>query len=464
MHGTFSTSRIVPVFRGVVATVFLAALLALGGGGSPAPLAELACQLLAAIALGLWLVNSPGKRPALPKGLIALTALAVIVPLIQLVPLPPALWQALPGRESMTAALELAGASEHWRALSVSPYRTLASVLALGPPLVMLWFAALASERELRLLVVAVAIMTMLAVVVGAGQLAQGSGGWLDFYATGEVGVLHGFNANRNTAADVLLIGIPALATVWSQWPSGQTRTVSIAFGGAAALLMLGVFLTGSRTGIAMIAIALGFAVAILRTKSGASASPQRFGAKGWALLGGAGLVAVATVWWWREIPAFARVLARFDFSGEFRPELWRDAWFAAGQYWPVGSGLGTFHPAMLPAERLEVVDPLLPNRAHNELLEVAIEGGLPLLACWAAIAAIVLVRLHRALVQPGHLPRPYILFSTATIAIAALHSLVDYPLRSMAMAGLVAMSAGIVLLAGSRISQTVEGMADGRQ
>jgi O-antigen ligase len=364
----------------------------------------------------------------------------------------------------MIAALDLVGASEEWRALSVSPHRTLAALLSLGPPLAMLWFATLSTGRELRLLVIVVAAMALVAVVVGAGQLAQVRSGWLDFYATGDGGILHGFNANRNTAADILLVGCAALAVVWSQWPAGQGRTASTAFAGAGALLLLAVFLTASRTGIAMIPLAIGFSVAIIRTRTGASGGRRGFGAKGWTLVAGAGFAAGATLWWWRETPAIARVLARFDFSGEFRPELWRDAWFAAGQYWPIGSGLGTFLPAMLPAERLEIVDQTLPNRAHNELLELAVEGGLPLVVCWAAIAMTVLWCLRRALAPGNRVPRVYVLFASAVIAIAALHSLVDYPLRSMAMAGLVAMSAGIVLSAGSRASQTVEGMADGRQ
>lgn len=464
MHGTLSNGRNVPVFRAFVVSLYLAALFALGGGGSPAPLAELACELLAVIALGLWLAGSPGRSLAPPKGLIALTALALAVPLLQLVPLSPPVWQALPGRESMTAALELVAAGDEWRPLTVSPHRTLAALLSLGPPLAILWFAALGTGRELRMLVIAVAAMSLIAVVVGAGQLAQGRGGWLDFYATGDTRTLHGFNANRNTAADILLIGFAALAVVWSQWPSGQRRTASAAFAGAGALLLLAVFLTGSRTGIAMIPLAIGFAVAIIRTRTGASRGWRGLGAKGWTWLAGAGFAAGAVLWWWRETPAIARVLARFDFSGEFRPELWRDAWFAAGQYWPFGSGLGTFLPAMLPAERLEIVDQTLPNRAHNELLELAVEGGLPLLVCWAAIAAIVLWRLRQALAPDGQVPRAYVLFAGAVIAIAGLHSLVDYPLRSMAMAGLVAMSAGIVLSAGSRVSQTVKAMADGRQ
>jgi O-antigen ligase len=438
--------------------------MALGGGGSPAPLAELACELLAVIALGLWLASARQSSIVLPRGLIALTLLVIVIPLVQLVPLPPAVWQALPGRENLIASLDLAGAANDWRPLSLSPHRTLAAVLSLGPPLVMMWFAALASTQERKALAVTIAVMSLIAVVVGAGQLAQGPGGWLDFYATGDTAILHGFNANRNSSADLLLIGFVALAAVWSISQSARSRTASIAFAATAALLLLAVFLTGSRTGIALILVVAGFAVAIIRSRTGAGGSIKWFGWKVWFALAGTSLATVAAGWWWRTTPAIARVLVRFDFAGEFRPELWRDAWHAAGYYWPVGSGLGTFLPAVLPAERLEVVDQTLPNRAHNELIELMLEGGLPLLACWLAIAAIVLWRLRHALAPESGLPRPLGLLAAAIIVIAGLHSLVDYPLRSMAMAGLVAMAAGIILSANSRTSRTVVDMAEKRQ
>lgn len=454
MHGSFRHDRDPATWRAALLPAYLCGLIAFGGGGSPAPLAELVCEILAAIALAGWLLATPQAYRDRPAGLLAVIGLATVVPLLQLVPLPPSLWQALPGRQDLMAALELVGAADEWRPLSVAPYRTLAALLSLGPPLVMLWFAANASKAELRRLAAVLAAMALLAVLVGAARLVQEPGGWLDFYGTGETSILHGFNANRNTAADIFLAGLVALALAWSQWPTVQTRVPLMAFAGLAALLVLATFLTGSRTGIGMTPIALGFCLLIVRATRGSSRPGP--GWRAWLVFSGLGLAVAAAAWWWRTAPAIARVLARFDFAGEFRPELWRDAWHAMWQFWPVGSGLGTFLPAMLPSERLEVVDSTLPNRAHNELLEIALEGGLPLIACWATITAIVLWRLPRALSAASSLPRQYGLFAAAILAIAALHSLVDYPLRSMAMASLVALAAGIVLSAGSRTVRTV--------
>lgn len=450
--------------RGALVACYLAALMVLGGGGSPAPLAELACELLAVEVLALWLVlgasgEHTGNRPV--TWVIALVTLPVVV---QLVPLPPALWQMLPGRETYTAALALIGEDQSWRSWSIAPHRTLAALLALAPPLLALWLTAQLERDGLRLVLRAVVGVALVSVAVGAAQLAQAGPGPLDFYGTGDTGVLHGFQANRNAEADVLLIGLLGLALTWRELHHARRERLGLAFLALAGLLLLGVVLTGSRTGIALAPVAAAASWAIVRSERkvyGHAPSERRIPWWLWAgVAGTAGLVGL----WLLGNPALARVIARFDLSGEFRPELWRDAWQAAMQFWPFGSGVGTFTPSFLPYERLEVVDATLPNRAHNEVLEAMIEGGVPLLLSWAAATG--LVAWHGIAAWRGGkdsaLPRRWLVFSASAIVLVALHSLVDYPLRSVALASLVAVAVGITFSAGSRGLRAGLDMLDG--
>ena len=139
-------------------------------------------------------------------------------------------------------------------------------------------------------------------------------------------------------------------------------------------------------------------------------------------------------------------ILVRFDFGEELRPQLWRDGFYVAQKYFPFGVGMGDFVPAFVADERLEVVWPSLPNRAHNDYLELACEAGLAgLLALWA-----ISLILGRALWQKLHgrsgQPAALTIFAGAGLAILALHSLVDYPFRSMALACLGAVCAGFLL------------------
>ena len=98
---------------GWLAFIYVPLLLMAGGGGSPAPLSELFCQVLAALALIAW-VGLQGQRTA-TRTLLWVTGLILAPLIIQLIPLPPQLWHRLPGRDLVVDALRLVEANAHWR-------------------------------------------------------------------------------------------------------------------------------------------------------------------------------------------------------------------------------------------------------------------------------------------------------------------------------------------------------------
>ena len=99
----------------------------------------------------------------------------------------------------------------------------------------------------------------------------------------------------------------------------------------------------------------------------------------------------------------------------------------------------------MIAAERLEVLDPTSPNRAHNDFLELAIEGGLPALIVLLAIGAVLVRAALHGLRQGSAAQQVQVLFGCGALSLLCLHSLVDYPLRSMALAALAAVAAGML-------------------
>ena len=152
----------------LIAALAVGAAMVLGGGGSPAPLAEMAVQMIVGMLFCLWLiwcVDLPADRlrPAL-----GLVALLLVLPVVQLIPLPPALWQALPGRAIERGALDLIGAADTWRPLSVAPARTLAALLALVPPAIVLLMTATLGPAGRTMVIGMIAGVTGLAVLVGA--------------------------------------------------------------------------------------------------------------------------------------------------------------------------------------------------------------------------------------------------------------------------------------------------------
>ena len=434
---------------------YVALLMLLGGGGTPAPFSELTCQLLGAFTALLWLaLSSADTRRPIP-GLALVTGLISALPAIQLIQLPPLLWHALPDRAGLREALTLIVQDDTWRAWSIAPHRTFAALLSLGPPLLAMGLASQLDPMGRRSLLKTIAAVGLLSIAVGAAQLAANGTSPLLFYGA-DGGALYGFQANRNAQADVLLIALLALFAAWTSGRGGGAgRDSWPGLAALAALFGLGVVLTTSRTGIVLIPVALLFAWPLLQR-----ALPQ-FKIARWAVAASGAAIVAALLWVWRS-PAVSRVLARFDFAGEYRLDIWQDTWFAIQRSWPVGTGVGTFQHAIFPAERLEAIGATVPNRAHNELLELTLEGGLPGLVCWLVVSVIVLLALRRALVQAQGSARAPVLFAAGTLAVTALHAMVDYPLRSMALAGLIGVAAGIALATGVSRPATQTRQGDG--
>ena len=424
----------------IAAPLILGMALVLGGGGSPSPLPEILLQISTALGVALWLHRHPRALASVPSGAWWIAGLVTALHLVQLVPLPPTVWHALPGRSVQVAALELIQAERSWRPLSLSPSRTLASLLCALSALALLLLTTTIGHAARWRLIGIVAIAGAITLLLGAAQIKGEVGNPLRFYNPAQAW-LTGFFANRNSAADLILVALVASAALaWRFRPLAPSPWSFAAVLVAIDLaLLVGLFLTGSRTGIALAPIILIAQLVILLPGNRPHAFALTVGMTCAAVIAAMSFVTL------RNTQAVAVVAMRFTHEKEFRPELWRDAVFALQQYWPFGAGQGTIVPVLIAAERLEVVDPTLPNRAHNDFLELAIEGGLTGLIVLALIG-VILFRTARSSWRTARAGgRAQIMFATTTLVILAAHSLVDYPLRSMALAGMAAAAAGLL-------------------
>jgi O-antigen ligase len=446
--------------RAYPARVWLVALfvlfcLFLGGGGSPNPVTELLLELVfVGVAIGwLWLPGGPARDGERVDPLVfLLIAIPLIIPVVQLIPLPPAGWTALPARQGEVASLALVGQEHSWRPISLSSSRTLAALLAIIPAVGCIYFVARMNARQRRLILAAVVLMAVASSLLGAMQLVAGSRG-INLYPQFHVGWITGFQANRNAEADVLLIGFLALVTLVAPYAADPSRRLPLAFdrravlalaAGTALCLLAATAMTGSRAGTALVAVALVFAGAILWTARGSAQGTRR----GSPVTLFAALVLVvaivAIVALYSNDTALGRLAARFTDTPGGRQHLWQDAWFALKEYWPFGFGMGGFEPAMIPAERLEFLDATIPNRAHNDFLELGLEAGL---LGYLTLFAGVLVCLTLAWKSWRDRPatRTQVVFVAGVLIVITLHSLVDYPLRSMALACLAGIAGGML-------------------
>lgn len=440
-----------PTRQNLIVVLLIGAAMVLGGGGSPAPAPEIILQLVAAGLFVAWVIVSAQPMRAVPRDAWVIAGLLVLIPVIQLLPLPPALWHALPGREAERAALALVGAEDSWRPWSIAPARTVASLLAVAVPAALVLMGSCLTRGGRTMAIGMVAAVAFASLLVGTGQLTGGESNALRYYVK-DAGYLNGFQANHNSAADVLLIGMIAYVATLRVWSLKRPQPPTAAFllavaAGGVVLFSVGVFLTASRAGTILLPLA--WLASLVIAWPWVNLTRRGLIRTGIVALVGAIVLAVAFL----SSGMVTRVVGRFAFEGEFRPQLWQDTLFAAKQYFPFGSGNGTFVPAFVAIERLEVVDPTFPNRAHNDGLEFLLESGVFGVVAVVLVGGILTRRILSGWREAGSVARAQIAFAAGVLAIIAAHSQVDYPLRSMSLACIAALAASL-LMPGIEISR----------
>lgn len=362
-----------------------------------------------------------------PVFLILFAALALV--LLQLVPLPPSVWQALPSRAMLSAAANLAGEPQPWRPLAIVPDAAINAASSLAPPIaVLLLFSAL-DERERAWLPGILLTLVTGAMFVG---LLQFSGAGFDNTLVNDTpGQVSGTFANRNHFALYLAIGC-LVAPVWAF--SGERRVTWRAPTAMGLILLfeLTILASGSRAG--MLAGGMALAIASIFARHGirrALGTPPR-----WLFpaIGGAVVMTFAT---FLVISIAADRAVSIDravalSTGEdMRARGLPVVLAMIRNYFPVGAGVGGFDTLFRMHEPFGLLKRTYFNHAHNDFLEIVLDAGvLGLLLLIAAVGwwGWASVRVWRR--------RPDAVAVLARLGSAILllvlgASIVDYPART---------------------------------
>ncbi|MBV8592705.1 MAG: O-antigen ligase family protein [Caulobacteraceae bacterium] len=425
----------------VAAALLLCGAMVFGGSsqGNAIPLMVAELLSLPALAVGASRIQSGVRRDAL--GMAILLAI-VALPVVQLVPLPPSWWTRLAGRLSLASALELARAPLSPLGISLAPDLTLHAWLALAPPVAMVLIVPTlgpASRRRLAMLALA---LIAASVIMGMAQVAGGPSSALRFYADTNIDSGVGFFANRNHQADCLACGLVLAAGLAADQPVADraARTLArVVAAVLAAIFVVGVLLSGSRAGLVLTALCLAVTPLIVLRSSVAKSRKTEL-----MIVGISTLALLGTVAGVASIPALGRFHS--SLAGDLRWETAPSVARAAAVYWPWGSGVGSFIPVYQGFERPELMTYAIFNHAHDDYLEATLESGI---AAWAILAAFLVwfgVRLAREWRTNRGGPDVGLRRAATVIVITLLlHSIVDYPLRTVAMMVIFALACGIV-------------------
>ncbi|GAA4048376.1 O-antigen ligase family protein [Parerythrobacter jejuensis] len=398
------------------ATALLLAVLVLAGGTARA--ANDLLGLLSALPL-LYLLLRGVRAQDLdwPARLaLALYGLAWL----QLVPVPPAIWTALPGRQLAVDILATMGMAPGWRPLALDPGSAAIGLVSIAAPLVLLVGFARLTRQEQSKLLLGIVIIAIATAILGVVQRVTGG---LNIYDADHAGYATGLFANRNHHASFLACAILIVPAVV---PSTRQKWGLWIVAGIALGLFAGILATTSRAGIVLGAGALGASLV-------AAAQPR----KAVLLAGGAVMIVAGAAL--ALTPALAPVFERFaDAAQDQRATMARDTLVAAQAFWPWGSGWGSFVPVYMAFEDLDTMAGRYVVAAHNDYLQLILEGGIFGLVVAIAgplASALVAARLWRDK-APGPL---WCLWGVGLVLL--LHSAVDFPLRTGALAALLAIA-----------------------
>lgn len=427
------------------AAIFLGACLMLGGASGPGAGAVgnglLQVAGVSLILLCLWTARDV-RFSGSAKLLIGIVGTFLLLALLYLFPLPFTWWTALPGREPVAAAFHLAGIAPTTLPVSLAPQNSIASLMWLVPPTAMFLLVLTTSHGGRKRLPWVILGMAILSIFLGVAQLLGGEESTLRFYDITNRNAPVGFFSNTNHFATLLLCALPfagylAARSVASSGSARLRRSSGFLLAIAVGMfLLVGVAITGSLAGLALLLPAAIGAFLIYLRAFGPLAR------KWWAAAGGLFLLFVGLAFFG---PLNEQAISdKLSDRPNSRKVIAQTSLEAIGDFFPVGSGLGSFVEIYRTYEEPNPTSNSYVNHAHNDYIEIVLETGavgLLLIVAFLIWYGVNAFRVWRSDLPGANLARA----GTVLIGIVLLHNLVDYPLRTAAVAALFAAACGLM-------------------
>ena len=379
------------------------------------------------LALVVTYIGFARSRVSLPWQIEVIAAVLVLVPVLAWLGLASPTLGFSAGALQLRSDLAMAGVDRSGTSMAAE-----LALWSVFPALAMLIAASLVGPRGRLLLLGLCIVLGMAEGVLAISQLSTRGFGWVRFMWPGEVGVYLGTFANRNHLASLLLSMLPlcvAQATVPTMYEAPGTLLVRrVLWASAGLILFTGIVGSQSRSGLGLALLAIGGTLAVmLRAKHRVRAMLAATAAAAMWLAFGGYRLAELTI---SRMFDPARSDARLTYLGN---ALGMSSEFGVG-----GIGFGNFerlygaHMGDAGLARMSV------NHVHNDWMELILETG------WIGVIALGVVTF--VFVRMGvDLWRAWRRHRDVTISLVpgaawlgaaaiALHSLVDFPLRTTAI------------------------------
>jgi O-antigen ligase len=450
MNASRSIASQVPPF--LLATLIILAPLFRAGN---TPLATLLLELLAVVAfLALWWGSE--RRLLLGRLEIFLLAALVFFPLLQLLPLPGLSRADLPGQAEYFLALQAAGVEQGAATLSIITRDTLSGWLVLLVPIAVYLLTRATSVRNLKNIVTLMLAVAAGEAVLGLVQFGSAPSTVFSLGSEANGGSAVGTYASCNNFAGFMYLSLMLTLALFMANLGRQSRAQeggslrariqsyatadghrAFSYGVMALLLLLAIIFTRSRAGIVLTVLGVLLASAAFSSRIGGA---NAFGRTGVIVSVATGLsIAIG----------LGTVLERFTLNDPLtdgRVIIFDGVFGGIGQFFPLGSGVGTFRETFARFQDLSQASYLI-NRAHNSYLEWVYTGGVVAIALILGFLALYFSRWFSVWKRDDWGEFRYIQVGAGLgLLLMLLHELVDYNLFIPANMVYFAFLAGLYL------------------
>ncbi len=380
---------------------------------------------------GCWIILIAavlgGQRPSLDgtRPVLFLLIATIALPLIQLIPLPPEWWQAMPGREIFS----FLGEPVSWRPWTMTPGATRNALASLIVPATMFLILAQGSAKLRNWLPTILLAMIIAAVLLGLLQFT--GAGFDNPFINDTPGQVSGIFANRNHFGLFIAIGC-LIAPVWAFMDGNALRWRGPLAAGLIVLFVLTILATGSRAGMLLGGLSLILALMLIgrRLRHQLSNAPRwvfpTLVVSGVMVIGGFIGLSFAV----DRADAISRLIT-LEPGEDMRSRALPTVFAMISTYMPFGSGFGGFDPSFRVYEAFELLKPTYFNQAHNDFLGIALDGGifgiivLATAIVWWLVSTISVWRAK----FNGDIIRGRL--GSAILALVLIASVTDYPART---------------------------------
>lgn len=362
----------------------------------------------------------------------------VSIPVIYLIPLPMSIWEQLPGRENFLPSINWLiekGEPVPWLSLSLIPQKTVHALLAITPVLAIFLGTVYQSRRNILWIIYALVAIASIQATIG----------FIQYPAAGHA---RGTYINTNHFAALMYMVLPFIFALLAYSIGGKLSSRhreglpsyinnTFLFGFLGILIVLAGIISTSRTGGFLIFSAVIISgIVFLRHIGG----KQGLGLS--AILGIAGLGVATSV---GLIPVINRFIT-LNPADSLRWETFPDTIIGIKQYFPIGSGPGTFQEVFITFQSIGADREGFINHAHNDYLELFLETGV-IGMIFTALAFFIFIQGWFSLSKKSWNKMKFLnVAAGVAVSLTLAHALLDFNFHNPANALVFACVFGIFL------------------